>query len=133
MSGTSSSGPENNGFRSHSSDDCKPMNSRIPLDVNKWTFKQACKTRRPDGTEAYGVFPLPEDATLHELMQENHHETLSHAQESKRPLRVPEWLSVDEMPSDIHVELLKHGIIDDPNIRDNEHAVQCKYPITWVI
>jgi hypothetical protein len=36
-----------------------------------------------------------------------------------------QWRSADTVPSEIHVELLKAGLIPDPYIGFNEHRVQC--------
>lgn len=126
MLGTSSSGPDSNGTEQSSSNDWNPINSRLLFDINHWEFKQACKVRRPDGDEAYGVWPLPSDVKLHHLMNEHSIDNYFYSQSLKQNLRVPEWLPVSGGPSDIHVELMKHGIIGDPSIRDNEQSVQCR-------
>jgi beta-mannosidase len=36
------------------------------------------------------------------------------------------WTLAQGFPSEIHVELLKKGLIPDPYVGFNEHRVQCK-------
>ncbi len=40
------------------------------------------------------------------------------------------WSKASCMPSEVHVELLKSGMIPDPYIGFNEHQVQCKEFVT---
>lgn len=37
------------------------------------------------------------------------------------------WISAQAYPSEIHVELLKKGVIPDPHLGFNEHQVQCRF------
>ena len=36
-----------------------------------------------------------------------------------------DWLSVSTVPADVHLELLRHGRIEDPYLRRNEAECQC--------
>ena len=89
------------------------------LEANKWSFKQAGKTRRPDGTRVYGVYPLPNDAGPSSFAD------LTNAQGELECKTLENWLPVSAMPSNIHAELLHHGIIKDPSLGLNEDDVQC--------
>lgn len=39
------------------------------------------------------------------------------------------WTTAQALPSEIHVELLKKGLIPDPYLGFNEHKVQCKHDL----
>jgi beta-mannosidase len=43
------------------------------------------------------------------------------------------WRKATASPSEIHVELLKAGLIPDPYIGFNEHKVQCKWNMELVV
>ena len=37
------------------------------------------------------------------------------------------WRETQTYPSEVHVELLKNGLIPDPYLASNEHQVQCTH------
>ncbi|CAD6580493.1 MAG: hypothetical protein CYPHOPRED_001232 [Cyphobasidiales sp. Tagirdzhanova-0007] len=96
------------------------------LEANKWSFKQAGKTRRPDGTRVYGVYPLPNDAGPSSFAD------LTNAQGELECKTLENWLPVSAMPSNIHAELLHHGIIKDPSLGLNEDDVQWVGEVDWL-
>lgn len=41
------------------------------------------------------------------------------------------WNLVQRYPSEVHVELMTSGVIPDPYLGFNEHAVQCQFHLTF--
>lgn len=86
----------------------------IPLGAEYWDFKRA-----PRHTDGAGIDDWRPDCECDILSLG------SHAQPANNVKNIDDWLPVKQMPSNIHLELMHHGIIKDPSLGLNEPKVQC--------
>jgi hypothetical protein len=89
----------------------------VNLSAGHWYFKRAA--RSVNGSSNDDWHPGVEAAVTETAGHDKHGE-------GENDPRLDKWLPVHHMPSNIHVELIHHGIISDPSLGMNEAAVQCK-------